>query len=140
MTMPHDSARGSNVDLVRDALDLARAGNFDLARPYFAEDMIVYEAEGLPFGGVHHGWDGYLKVLKKIGQFWTAGRKNHSREFIPYGDDKVMLHHTLDAHIAKNGQHVEMPVVVIFELRDRKIASIRPFLFDTKRVADLAAL
>jgi len=138
--MANVEAQENNVNLVRTSLDLARAGKFELARPFFADDMIVYEAEGLPFGGVHRGWNAYMEVLKKLGQFWSPGRKQHSREFIPYGEDKVILHHTLDAHIAKNGQHVEMPIVVICELRDGKISSIRPFIFDTKKIADLAAM
>ena len=138
--MSNSDAQRKNITIVRTALDNARAGRLDDAKPFFADDFILYEAEGLPFGGVYRGWQGYIEVLKKLNQFWSSGRKQDSREFIPYGDDKVIIHFTLDGHITKNGQHVQMPVVAIWELKNGKILSIRPFFFDTKRIADLAAL
>jgi ketosteroid isomerase-like protein len=137
--MANSEIQERNLHTVETGLDTARSGRMDAARPYFHDDMILIEAEGLPFGGTYRGWDGYMEVLGKLGKFWTGGRKQHSRAFIPYGDDKVIMHHTLDGHIAKNGQHVEMPVMILIGLKDGKIASIQPFLFDTKKVSDLAA-
>jgi ketosteroid isomerase-like protein len=138
--MSNAESQQENIEIVRAALDNARAGRLDAAEPFFADDFILYEAEGLPFGGVYRGWRGYTEVLEKLNQFWSPGRAQHAREFIPYGDDKVIIHFTLDGNITKNGRHVQMPIVAIWELRDGKISSIRPFFFDTKRIADLAAM
>lgn len=129
----------SNIHVIRTALDSALAGRLDDARPFFADDFVLYEAKGLPFGGVYRGWEGYKEILGKLHDFWIPGRKQASREFVPYGDDKVIIHFTLEGRIAKNGQHVAMPVLALWELKDGKIASVRPFYFDTKRFADLAA-
>jgi ketosteroid isomerase-like protein len=137
--MSNTEDQQKNINIVRTTLDNARAGRLDDARPFFADDFILYEAEGLPFGGVYRGWQGYLEVLDKLNKFWSAGRAQASREFIPYGENKVIIHFTLDGHITKNGKHVQMPIVAIWELKDGKIYSIRPFFFDTKLIADLAA-
>jgi ketosteroid isomerase-like protein len=130
--------RERNVHIVRSVLENALADRLDEAEPFFADDFILNHAEGLPFGGVYRGWRGYTQVLQRLKEFWST-MKTESSVFIPYGDDKVIIHFTLNGHIAKNGRHVQMPVVAIWELRDSKIFRIRPFLFDTKRIADLAA-
>jgi uncharacterized protein len=130
----------ANIHIVQTALDNARAGKLDLARPFFSDDFILYEAEGLPFGGDYRGWEGYKQVLDKLNQFWSPDRKQSFRHFIPYGDNKVIIHFELDGHINKNGRHVRMPVVAIWELKDGKVTRIRPFFFDTKLIADLATL
>lgn len=127
-----------NVHIVQTTLDNARAGRLDLAEPFFAADCVLHVAESLPHGGIYRGWQGYTECLKKLKTFWSATRLD-SREFIALGDNRVMVHFDLDGHIAKNGQHVQMPIVAIWELKDSKIIRIRPFYFDTKRFADLAA-
>lgn len=138
--MSNTDVQNRNVNLVHSALDNALAGRLDLVEPLFADDFILYEAEGLPFGGIYRGWQGYTEILRKLREFWTSGRKQVSRQFIPYGDDKVIIDFTIDGRIAKNGQHVEMPIVAIWQLKGGKIATIRVFFFDTKRIADLAAM
>jgi ketosteroid isomerase-like protein len=129
----------SNVEIVHTALDFARARQLDKARPYFADDLVLHVAEGLPYGGVYHGWDGYTEVLRKLKAFWAETNQD-SREFLPLGADRVFVHFMLRARIASNNQPVEMPVVAIWEIRDGKIARIINFYFDTRRIAELAAL
>jgi ketosteroid isomerase-like protein len=136
--MSDTDVQRKNIDIVRTALENALAGRLQLAKPFFADDLVLYEADGLPFGGVYRGWEGYTQVLAKLGQFWSFRPKEVTRAYIPYSDDKVMLHFVLDANIAHNGLHVEMPIVDIFELKDGKISVIRTFYFDTKHIADLA--
>lgn len=130
----------ANIDLVRTALDGARARRLDAIEPLFADDFILSHADGLPFGGDYRGWEGYTEALRVTGNFWGGINKLNFREFIPYGHDKVIIHFLLDGKIAKNGQRVEMPVVAIWELKGGKISRIRPFFFDTKKIADLAAI
>lgn len=127
-----------NLQIIETALDNARAGKLDLAKPYFADDFVLTVAEGLPYGGVYKGWDGYAQVLEKLKAFWVS-TKHVDREFVPLGDDRVFVHFTLNANIKKNNAFVDMPVVAIWTMKDDKIASIINFYFDTKRIAELAA-
>jgi ketosteroid isomerase-like protein len=128
-----------NVHIVRTVLGDALAGRLDDLEVFFGDDFVLHHAEGLPFGGVYRGWHGYKEVLTRLKEFWST-LKTESSEFIPYGDDKVIVHFTLNARIARNDRPVQMPVVAIWELDSGKIVKIRPFLFDTKRVADLSQL
>jgi ketosteroid isomerase-like protein len=98
-------------------------------------------AEGLPFGRDFRGWQGYTELMGELKKFYSDLRPE-SMAYIPYGDDKVIMHFTIDARIAKNGQHFRMPIMTIWRLRpkDKKVVEITIFYFDTKRVADLAAM
>lgn len=133
------AAQKKNAEIVHAVLDNARAGKLDLAEPYFAKDFVLHEAAGLPFGGEYHGWQGYKDCLVNLGKFWKGTTTHMEREFIPVGEDRVFVHFTVDAIIAKNNEHVNMPIVAIWRLENEKIVEIRPFFFDTKRIADLGA-
>jgi ketosteroid isomerase-like protein len=125
-----------NVRFVQSVFGTVMRPNAD---SNFADDFVCHVAEGLPYGRDFKGPQGYLELMGQIKKFWSDIRQE-STNFIPYGDDKVVIHFTLDGHIAKNGQHVRMPVVAIWELRDHKVAAITIFYYDTKRVSDLAAM
>jgi ketosteroid isomerase-like protein len=134
-----DNIREKNVSIVHGALANAKAGKLDQVEPLFPDEFVLYESEGLPFGGIYRGWKGYVEVLDKLKVFF-AESKHVDREFLAIDDTRVLVHFTLDAKIAKNGQHFQMPIAAIWELKDGKIVSIRPFFFDTKRISDLAAM
>lgn len=137
--MSHTELQKKNAEVVQTALDSARAGQLDIAQPLFADDFVLHVAEGLPHGGIYRGWEGYTQCLKKLKNFWSVTRLN-SREFIPVGDDRVFIYFDLDGDMAHNGQRVQMSIVAIWELKEGRITRIRPFYFDTKRFADLAAM
>ena len=132
-----------NTDVQENNIRIARSvfGTVfrDGAERLFSRDFICHVAEGLPYGREYRGPEGYLELMGHIKNFWSDVRQE-SQQFIPYGNDKVVIHFTLDGHMAKNGQHLRMPVIAIWEIKDGKVIDIRIFYFDTKRVADLAAM
>jgi ketosteroid isomerase-like protein len=137
--MVSNELRARNAQIVETILNNARAGNLDVIEGYFAEDFVLHNAPGLPYGGDYFGWSGYVEQCDKLNSFW-ANAIHHEREFIAVGDDRVFVHFWIDRDIAHNGQRVKMPIVAIWELKEGKVTRIRPFYFDTKRIADLAAM
>jgi ketosteroid isomerase-like protein len=131
--------QNENVDLVQGAFKNGMAGRMDLVKAFFGDAFVCHVAEGIPYGREFRGWQGYTELLGNIKTFWSDLRKDDT-QFIPYGDDKVIIHFTLDGHIAKNGQHVRMPVVAIWRLQNKQVVEITIFYYDSKKVADLAAM
>jgi ketosteroid isomerase-like protein len=127
-----------NMKIVETALDNARAGNLDVARSYFADDFKLDVAPGVPTGGTYVGWDGYVKQLKILKDFWEY-TKQENREFLPIGDDRVMIRFDLNGKIRKNGQIVQMPVVAFWTIKNGKITYVTNFYYDTKKLSELAA-
>jgi ketosteroid isomerase-like protein len=138
-TISNNALQKKNVEIVQDALTKARGGQLDVIEPLFAKDFVLYESPGLPFGGTYHGWQGYKDVLGKI-KLTLKDSKHIDREFVAIDDSRVLVHFGLDAKIVKNDQHVEMPIAAIWTVKNGQIVEIRPFFFDTKKIADLAAM
>jgi hypothetical protein len=127
--------KNENVEIVRAAF----LGRLNQSQDIIADEFVAHLAEGLPFGREYHGWQGYNELMGELQKFYSE-LQPESLAFIPYGDDKVIMHFTIDARIAKNGQHFRMPIMTIWRLNtDKKAVEITIFYFDTKRVADLAA-
>ena len=133
------AVQNENVGLVQGAFKNGMAGRLDLVRAFFGDDFVCHVAEGIPYGRDFRGWEGYTELLGNIKTFWSDLRQDDT-QFVPYGDDKVIIHFTLDGHIAKNGQHVRMPVVAIWRLANKQVVEITIFYYDSKKVADLAAM
>jgi ketosteroid isomerase-like protein len=128
-----------NVEIVQTLLKNALSLRFDILGPLIADDFVIYEAEGLPFGGVFRGMEGYIKCMQGIDAFF-AGRNLAPPEFVPVGDDRVIMLTAIDGHIKKNGQPVQMPTMSLWQFKGGKVQTVRPFFFDTKKIADLAVL
>ncbi len=137
--MSYTEIQKKNIQTVRTALKNAFAGDFEVLKPLIADDFTIYEAEGLPFGGVFRGMEGYVKCMQGIDGFFTD-KVLSPPDFVPDGDSRVVMISEIDGKIARNGQPVKMPTVSLWDFKDGKIAVVRPFFHDTKKVADLAAL
>jgi hypothetical protein len=112
---------------------------FEYLRTVISDDYVGDLSSGMPYGRQFRGWEGYQQLSAEIKKFWTD-LKMVEPSFVPLGDDKVIIHFTLDGRIAKNNAHVVMPVVSIWGIgKDGKANSFRVFYFDTKLVTDLAA-
>lgn len=129
----------ANIETVQYALNNALVGNIEILQPVISDDFVIYEAEGLPFGGVFRGMEGYIQCMTGINSFWT--NKNLAPpEFVPAGDNRILMLSHFEGDITKNGEHVSMPTVSIWTFKDGKIETVRPFFFDTKHVHDRAQL
>jgi hypothetical protein len=76
-----------NVEIVQTCLKNAFSGRFDILAPLIADDFVIYEAGGLPFGGVYRGMEGYVACMQGIEKFFKS--KNLTPpEFVPVGDNR----------------------------------------------------
>lgn len=136
--MAYTERQQKNVDTIKTALTNAFSGRFDLLEPVIAADFVIYEAAGLPFGGVFHGIEGYVECMRGIESFWT-NKTLAPPDFVPWGEDRIFMVSQFKGDIVANGKHVDMPTISVWDFKDGKISTVRPFFFDTKHIADLAA-
>jgi ketosteroid isomerase-like protein len=127
-----------NLKIVEIMLANGHAGRWDIVKPYVSDDVVLHVPAGLPFGGDYQGWQGYMDILKKIGAFFTE-LKATPREFAIVGN-KVVVMSRLSGCIAKNGRPISFPLTDVWELEDGKVVEITAFYYDTKEIADLAAM
>jgi hypothetical protein len=81
------------------------AASFDTLAPFFASDVVLHQAEGLPYGGIWRGHDGM------------------ERFFLAMADARA------------TGQDLDFPILQSIRVVDRRITEVRPFYWDTAAIA-----
>jgi ketosteroid isomerase-like protein len=91
-----------------------------------ADDVEWYEAEGMPYGGLHRGGDAVAQrvfgpLIADIPDFAVT-----PEEFIPSGDTvAVVARYTGSGK--ETGKRLDLPVVHVWDVRDGKIVRFRQF-------------
>lgn len=132
----------ASVLVVDTMLDHAVHARWDQLHTVLAEDFVIVEPDSLPYGGSHHGVDGYRALMQAIGALFEL-------KFEPVGchavgDNMVVLRLNVRFAARATGRQVRLPVVELFTLRAGRIARSEVFLFDTAALlatlgADLGA-
>jgi ketosteroid isomerase-like protein len=102
-----------------------------------APDFVIHEVDGLPYGGVYKGYAGWMELLARIGATWE-GLAPTVRHLV--GDGRhfaVLMDLTLTAKAT--GRTLDTSIFEMWTVEDGKIKEVRPFYWDTRAVADLAA-
>lgn len=102
-----------------------------------APDFVIHEADGLPYAGTYVGFAGWMELLGRIGSTWTDLTPT-IRHFL--GDGRhfaILMDLTLTAKAT--GRSIETSIFELWTVEAGKITQVRPFYWDTKAVAALAA-
>jgi ketosteroid isomerase-like protein len=126
--------QSENVEIVQIMAANGLPGNWDVVRPFVADDIVLHVAPTLPWGGDSHGWEGYRHVLTTMKDFF-AELGVGDIHFDPI-DDRVVITTHIHGRVAKTGKAVSMPLVEVWRLRDGRVCEITAFFFDTKTLVD----
>jgi ketosteroid isomerase-like protein len=128
----------TKVQLVRDFIEAVReskrTGDRSRVWPFLHEDVEVIEPASVPFGGVHSGHDGYLRLQQEILATWRPIPVPTA--YFDMGDAVIKRSDFRAALPDDAGTEVEVPLLELFELEDGRIRRIIPFYFDTKAICD----
>ena len=126
----------SNKEKVQAMFDVMAAGDFELMKSYLHPDVFVTEADCLPYPGVHKGPDGYIRLVDKVVNTWDD--LELSVNAMAEDGDMVMV---VSEFAGKNkaGVAFNMPMTEVFYFKDGKISEVRPYYFDTHKLAELHA-
>lgn len=126
----------SNKEKVQAMFDAMAAGDFELMQSYLHPDVIVTEAECLPYSGTHKGPDAYIQLVHTVVGTWDDLQL--SVNAMAEAGDMVMV---VSEFAGKNklGVAFNMPMTEVFYFTDGKISEVRPYYFDTHKLAELHA-
>lgn len=115
-----------SADLVRTIYEAFGRGDVPAVLGAMAEDIEWHEAEGMPYGGVHHGPNGVVQgvfgpLLQDIPDFTVT-----PEEIIASGD-RVAVVARYRGTGAASGERLDMPVVHVWDVHESKIARFRQF-------------
>ena len=115
-----------SLQVFKGAYEAFTRGDVPAALCALAEDVEWYEAEGMPYGGLHRGSEAVARkvfgpLIVDIPAFAVA-----PEEFIQSGDTvAVVARYTGSGK--ETGRRLDRPVVHIWDVRDDKIGRFRQF-------------
>ncbi|MFJ9852763.1 nuclear transport factor 2 family protein [Streptomyces sp. NPDC101150] len=112
--------------------------SFDVLAPYFAPDVVLHQADSLPYGGTWRGHAGMTRFFLAMSAAWESFDMVE-QEFLATGETAVILTQ-VRARARATGRELAFPVLQTITVRDGRIAEIRPFYWDTGAIADACAV
>lgn len=105
---------------------------FDLLAPFFAPDVVLHQAETLPYGGTWHGHAGMTRFFLAMSRTWGSFDMEE-QEFLTTGETAVVLTQ-VRARARATGRELAFPILQTVNVKDGRIAEVRPFYWDTAAI------
>jgi hypothetical protein len=109
------------------------AASFDTLAPFFAPDVVLHQAEGLPYGGIWRGHDGMERFFLAMAETWEIFDLV-DQEILSSSEHAVVLTQ-VHARARATGQDLDFPILQSIRVVDRRITEVRPFYWDTAAIA-----
>ncbi|MGC0422044.1 nuclear transport factor 2 family protein [Embleya sp. AB8] len=113
------------------------AASFGLLAPFFAPDVVLHQAEALPYGGIwrgHEGMEGFFLAMSRVWESFDMAEQ----EFLATGETAVVLTQ-VRARARSTGRELAFPILQTVKIKDGQIAEVRPFYWDTEAIAGACA-
>ncbi|WP_381803385.1 nuclear transport factor 2 family protein [Streptomyces niveus] len=112
--------------------------SFDVLAPFFSPDVVLHQADGLPYGGIWRGHEGMERFFLAMGGVWESFEMVE-QEFLATGETSVVLTQ-VHARARATGRELTFPILQAIKVTDGRIAEVRPFYWDTGAVAAVCAV
>lgn len=124
-----------SIELVKGTYEAFGRGDVPAVLGAFADNIEWYEAEGMPYGGLHRGGEAVAQnVFGPIAEDVEGFAVTHE-ELIGSGETvAAVVRYTGTGK--ETGKTLDLPVVHIWDLRDGKLARFRQFI-DTVKFAEV---
>lgn len=127
----------NNREVVENFCRALQGGDNETARSLLHPEFRIHEAESLPYGGIHYGFDGIFDVWRGINASW-ANVGNNCLAFHGQPEDEfIFLEADLSGTSHKTGKSFKISVLERYWVKDGKLFEILPHYFDTKAVWDV---
>ncbi len=113
------------------------SASFTPLAPFFAPDVVLYQAAALPYGGVWRGHDGMEQFFLAMSRAWDAFEMV-DQTFLADTSPLVVLTH-VRARARATGRGLSFPILQTITVADGRITEVRPFYWDTAAIADACA-
>ncbi|NUK03965.1 nuclear transport factor 2 family protein [Streptomyces lunaelactis] len=110
---------------------------FDLLAPFFAPDVVLHQADALPYGGTWRGHAGMARFFLAMSQVWESFDLLE-QEFLATGETAVVLSR-VRARARASGLELTFPILQAITVKDGQIVEVRPFYWDTEVIARACA-
>lgn len=111
--------------------------DFAALAPFFAPDVVLFQAEGLPYGGTwrgHAGLERFFLVMRGTWEVFDLVRQ----EFLAT-ENPLVVRTFVHARARATGQELDFPILQTITVDAGRITEVRPFYWDTAAIARACA-
>lgn len=127
----------SCVDVVKRIYETGGKGDVAGMMSLLDPDIVIYEADALPYGGVHRGHAGMGALFQKLNEVVEGFRVIPEQYFVSGNDVAARIRVIGRGRVT--GQAIDMAVMEVWTIKDGRATSIRPFYWDTAEFARLTS-
>jgi uncharacterized protein len=124
-----------SVDLVKRVYEAFGRGDVPAALGAFTDDIEWYEAEGMPYGGLHRGGEAVMQHVLGPITHDVEGFAVIPEEFVGTGGTVAAIVRYTGTGKA-TGKALDLPAVHLWDIRAGKLARFRQFI-DTAKFAEV---
>jgi uncharacterized protein len=111
--------------------------NFETLAPFFAPDVVLHQAESLPYGGIWRGHDGMEHFFLAMAETWETFDMVE-QAFLSTSATAVVLTR-VHARARATGTELDFQILQTLRIVDGRITEVRPFYWDTAAIAAACA-
>jgi ketosteroid isomerase-like protein len=108
--------------------------SFETLAPFFAPDVVLHQADALPYGGTWRGHAGMERFFVAMSAAWESFEMLE-QEFHPAGD-VVVVRTEVRATARASGRELEFPILQTVRVAEDRITEVWPFYWDTAAIVD----
>ncbi|MEJ3658378.1 nuclear transport factor 2 family protein [Actinomycetes bacterium KLBMP 9759] len=101
--------------------------------PFFAPDVVLHQADSLPYGGTWRGHDGMERFFIAMSRAWETFEMVE-QDFLSTSGPLVVLTQ-VRARARATGRELRFPILQTITVENGRITEIRPFYWDAAAVA-----
>ena len=120
--------------LVEKLYALSGAGDWEAVDEYMSDDLVIVEAESLPYGGLYPGRTALRDLFAKVMAYWID--PSIEMHAITAGEDRGVGLPTLHVTSRQTGRRLALDIAETFRFRDGKLIEIKPYYFDTHLIVE----
>lgn len=106
--------------------------------PFFAADVVLHQADALPYGGTWRGHDGRQRFFVAMSRTRDVFEMVEQR-FLAVDGDLAVVATQVHARSRATGVELDFPILQTVRVTAGRIAEIRPYYWDTAAVAAACA-
>jgi uncharacterized protein len=106
---------------------------FSALATFFASDVVLHQADSLPYGGMWRGHDGLERFFLAMSRTWSTFDMVGQR-FLATGMTSV-VETQVDARARATGRRLEFPILQTIHIVGGRIAEVRPYYWDAAVIA-----
>jgi uncharacterized protein len=123
-----------NLAVIRRGYDLFFSGQTDEFFEMFDDDVVLVEADSLPYGGTYKGKEIVMKSILGVMSYFD--KMTLDIETITAGDDFVIAYGRFAATGLATGMKVSFPLAEVWKLKNGKVVYLNPVYGDVKETVE----